>query len=429
MDAEVMDVGTQDVESQAVETQSQESQAQYDPFESKSAKELSQWLKGVRDADPANAKHARTLKDIFGAQFAFKKEFSGGMEEARGIKALVDSVIHTDPERGELRGAEAISALQDSVREIAEIDEKIASGDSSALESFGDEMKSGIVKMTPAILNMARDMDPESYSAAILPHFVQALAQSELLTSYNAMVDVLEEKPPSWLTDAQKTAWAADQQNKVRGLAAGMGNWLNAQAAKAKQIPQPQGNGTGVKKDILSQREADFNKREQEAHWTTNISPKLDEHAAKTFTQLFSPYAKRLNLDVPTSNALKAEFSRRVASTAAKDASYMAQIKRYRSMRNPDAATVVNYTKVQFDKHAKTVMEELVNERYKPFLNGKGRVSPVAATKTVNVSAPGIQMVTVRPKDSDIDHKSRTLDQIHSKIFPLKSGKVVQLQA
>ena len=409
-----------------------ESQTPEDPYSSKASREYSQWLKGLRESgDPTAAKFARLAKDNHGSMYALRQLDPKGIEGVRERYALLDSVIHNDPERGELKGAEAIAALQDSVREIGEIDARIVAGDAEALNSFDDEMKAGIVKMTPAILDMAKTSDPEGYAAAVLPHFVEALKSSDLVSSYNAMVDVLEEKPPSWLTEQQKQAWQADQQRKVVSLAANMGAWLNAQARKAAELPTgknvPRGTN-GQPKDTLSEREAKFNEREQEAHWSTNISPKLDQHASAEFQKLFAPYAKRLNLDAPTANALKMEFSKRVASAAAKDANYMGQIKRYRAMRNPDPGTVLNFAKVNFDKHAKTVMESLVNERYKPFLNGKPRgAAPTNGSSPA--PAKGIQMVTVRPKDSDIDHRNRTLDQIHKKIFPLRNGKVVQLQA
>jgi hypothetical protein len=409
-----------------------EQQQQEDPYSSKASREYSQWLKGLRESgDPTAAKFARLAKDNHGSMYALKQLDPKGIDGVRERYALLDSVIHNDPERGELKGPEAIAALQDSVREIGEIDAKIAAGDATALDSFDDEMKAGIVKMAPAILDLAKSMNPEGYAAAVLPHFVQALAQSDLVSNFNGLVDVLNEQPPKWLTDSQKTAWQADQQQKIVSLAANMGKWLNAQAEKAGGLKNgvPRGTNGETKKDPLAEREAAFNQREQEAHWNTNISPKLDQHAATEFQKLFQPYAKRLNLDAPTANALKMEFSRRVAQTAAKDANYIGQIKRYRAMKNPDPGTVLNFAKVQFDKHAKSVMESLVNERYKPFLNGKPRQPAATGGKGAPPPPPGIQTVTVRPADGTHNPKMRTLQDVHNKIFYLNNGKKVQVRA
>lgn len=407
-------------------------QQQDDPYSSKASREYSQWLKGLRESnDPQAQKFARLAKNNHGEMFALRQLDKDGINGVREKYALLDSVIHVDPERGELKGQEAIAALQDSVREYAEIDELLASGDPKALESLGEDFNEGLAKLTPSILERIQQSNPEAYAAAILPHFVRALASSELVQNFNGLVDVLNEAPPSWLTAEQKAAWTADQQRKVIALAGNMGNWLNAQAAKARELPN---NGTakpngGGKKDGLSEREAAFTKREQEQHWNTNIAPKLDEYAATAFGKLFAPYAKRLGLDAPTANALKMEFSRRVASAAAKDAAYIGQIGRYRSMRNPDPATVLNFVKVNFDKHSKTVMDALVNERYKPFLNGNRRTTQVAQTNGKGAPPPakGVQIVTTKP--ANIDYKRTTVDMIHAKRYYTTDGKIVQVRA
>jgi hypothetical protein len=315
------------------------------------------------------------------------------------------------------------------------VDELLAAGDPKALEALGEDFNEGLAKLAPSILDRVRDSDPEAYAAAVLPHFVQALASSELVSNFNGLVDVLNQAPPQWLTAEQKTAWAADQQQKVIALAGNMGKWLNAQAANAAKLAKPGegGDKTATRrtagKDSLSDREAQFNQREQEAHWNTNIAPKLDQHASTKFSELFRPYAKRLNLDAPTANALKMEFSKRVAQTAAKDPAYTGQIKRYRGMRNPDPSTVLNFTKVNFDKHARTVMESLVNERYKPFLTGRPRTAEPAspAGRGAPPPAKGVQIVTQKP--ANIDYKRTTIDMIHAKTYWTTDGKRVQVRA
>ena len=409
---------------------------QDDPYSSKASREYSQWLKGLRDSgDPQSAKFARLAKDNHGQMFALRQLEKQGLEGVREKYAILDSVIHSDPERGELHGAEAIAALQDSVREMAEVDELLAAGDPKALEALGADFNEGLAKLAPSILDRVRESDPEAYAAAVLPHFVQALASSELVSNFNGLVDVLNQAPPAWLTAEQKTAWAADQQQKVIALAGNMGKWLNAQAANAAKLAKPGegGDKSGARratgKDSLSDREAQFNQREQEAHWNTNIAPKLDQHAALKFSELFRPYAKRLNLDAPTANALKMEFSKRVAQTAAKDPAYIGQIKRYRGMRNPDPANVLNFTHVNFDKHARTVMESLVNERYKPFLTGRPRTAETSSTAGRGAPPPakGVQIVTQKP--ANIDYKRTTVDMIHAKTYWTTDGKRVQVRA
>lgn len=430
-----LDTGAESGEQQESTSEAQESITETteteSPFSPKVSREFSNWLKELKAANPEAAKYVRMAKDAYSRQYALNQLDPKGIDGVRERYSVLDSVIHNDPERGELKGAEAVAAMQDHVREIAEIDEKIANGDSSALESFGDEMKAGIVKMAPAILDMARQMDPDGYNAAILPHFVQALAGSPLVQNYNAMVDVLNEQMPNWLPEDKKQAWADDKMKRIMGMAGNMGTWLNALAEKAGKPPQPRSADGKPPVDKQAQREKEFNEREQAQHWNTNISPKLDAHASTKFEELYRPYGKRLNLDNTTRQALKMEFSKRVSQTAAKDANYTAQIGRYRAQRNPDPGTVLNYAKVQFDKHAKTVMDSLVNERYKPFLTGKSKppLTPQSSGGQNRTSpTTGIQFVGAKPSAGDIDYKNTSTDMIYKGQYRLKSGKVVQVR-
>ena len=401
-----------------------------DPYSSKASREYTNWLKGLRDSgDPISAKFSRLAKENHGQMFALKNELGfKTIEDVRGLKTALDSVIYQDPERGELKGPDAIAALQDQARTYAEIDEKVAAGDPSALETFDDAMKSGIVKMAPAILDMARQMDPEGYAKAVLPHFVEQLRSSDLVGNFNAMVDVLNESPPNWLTPNQKSDWINDKMSRIFKLATGMGGWLNAQAAKAGEMvkgPQAKSNGA----DPLADREKALNDRERDAHWQKNVIPQRDKYINTKFAELFQPYAKRLNLDRDIQESLKNEFGTRIIAKASQNPNYVAQINRYYAQKTPDAATVYNFGKVEFDKHAKSVMDALVKERYRPFLNGKPRGGQPGNTNAAGKTPPpssGVQVVSVRPAEGTYDPRGRTENDIYNNIFRLKDGKVVQ---
>jgi hypothetical protein len=412
--------------------QSDGAQETESPFSPKTSREFSQWLKGLRETSPETAKFVRMAKDAYSRQYALSQIDPKGIDGVRERYSVLDSVIHTDPERGELKGADAIAALQDTAREVAQFDEMLASGDPKALEAFGEDFNEGLAKLAPTILDRVKASNPEAYADAVLPHFVEALASSSLVQNYNAMVDVLNEQMPAWLPDDKKQAWADDRLKRITAMAGGMGSWLNTQADKAGKLAQGvkagQAGGKGV--DKQAQREQEFNKREQEQHWNTNITPQVDRHAGVKFQELFRPFDKRLHLDGATTTALRMEFSKRVAAEAAKDKNYSAQIGRYRGQRNPDPATIVNYAKVQFDKHAKTVMDTLINERYKPFLSGKSQqqTQTTATQQRQAPVTPGVTLVSVKPAMNDIDHKNTPVDWIHQRKYRLTNGKVVQVR-
>lgn len=395
-----------------------------DPYSSKASREYSQWLKALREEkanDPASTKFARLSKDNHARLYQLQQMEPRGLDGVREKYAMLDSVVH-----GELKGAEAIGALQDELRNVQEIDERLFSGDAAALKEMGPEfMAEALPKLAGPILEMVRESNPEAYASAVLPHFVEALKSSELVSSFNGLVDVLNQQPPSYLNADQKQAWAADQIKQIMGLATKMGSWFNAQQAKAGELPKT--NGQPKPGATRETSELDTLRKEQETqHWNTNITPKLDQHAEKKFDEQFRPYAKRLRLDSAATADLKQSFIQGVVKKAGTNPAYTSQIQRYHTQKRADPNTVVNFAKVEFDKHAKTVMEGLVNQRYKSFLTGPPRQATVPAAKNGVKPAVGVQIVTVKPQN--IDYKRTTPQMIHDKKYWTTDNKLVQLQ-
>ena len=327
-----------------------------------------------------------------------------------------------------MRGLEAANAIQDELRSVQEIDERLFSGDANALKEMGDEfVQQALPKLAGPILEMVRDTNPEAYAAAVLPHFVEALKSSELVSSFNGLVDILNEAPPKWLTENQKTMWTEERLQRVMGLAGRMGQWFNAQQAKAGELPKQQ---AGMPKGAAEKpSELDTLRKEQETqHWNNNIQPNLDKHAESQFSKLFAPYAKRLKLDGNATADLKQSFIQGVVKKSVANPVYASQLQRYHSQRKPDPGTVSNFAKVEFDKHAKSVMDGLVNQRYKSFLNGgaKPAVSQPTNGAKRGPIAPNVQIVTTKP--ANIDYKNTPIDWLHQKKYRTTDGKVVQLQ-
>lgn len=400
-----------------------------DPYSSKSSRAYSEWIKAQREAfkdDPAAAKFLRLSKDNHARLYQLQQMEPRGIDGIREKYAMLDSVVH-----GELKGVDAVGALQDELRSVQEIDERLFSGDAAALKEMGEEfVQTALPKLAGPILEMVRDSNPEAYAAAVLPHFVEALKGSELVNSFNGLVDVLNEAPPKWLTPDQKSQWTEDRISRVMGLAGRMGQWFNAQQAKAGELPKQQ---AGMPKSAGEKpSELDILRKEQETqHWNTAIQPNLDKHADSTFSKLFAPYAKRLKLDANATADLKQGFIQGVVKKSVANPVYASQMARYHSQRKPDAGTVSNFAKVEFDKHAKTVMDGLVNQRYKSFLNGGAKVSSASTAASSNGAkrgpvAPNVQIVTTKP--ANIDYKNTPLDWLHQKKYRTTDGKVVQMQ-
>jgi len=410
------------------------------PYGTKFSREYSAAMKAWRDANPETAKFAKQALDNHARLYQLHQMEPKGIDGIREKYAMLDTIFH-----GEAKGLDAVQAIQDELRNVSDIDERIAKGDPSVFDHFDDEMKSGVVKMTPAILDMQREMDPEGYKNTVLPHFVQALTKSPLLSHFNAMADVLTEEPPKWLTPNQRADWINDKFQRIIKHGDVIGNWINAQAEAAEKLKTgavPRGADGKFQKpeNTVDTERQKFETEKQDHHWTTNIAPGLDKHASTSFDQLFKGYQSRLKLPPNTIQNLKSEFSKRVASAAAKKLPdgrpnpYMQQISRYRSMKNPDPATVVNFAKVEFDKHAQNVIKQLVTERYEGFLKGgaaktapNGAKPPVNGVKTAPVG-PREVVVTVKPKFENVNWRATTPEIRHQKKWVLNDGRVAVMR-
>ncbi len=427
-----------DVDSQSsVDTQQDSTvdQVDADPYAPKGSREYSAWLKEQKERlgdDPNSAKFLRLSKDNHARLYQLQQMEPRGIDGVREKYAVLDSVVH-----GELKGIEALGAIQDELRGVQEIDERLFSGDAEALKEMGDEfVQQALPKLAGPILDMVRESNPEAYNAAVLPHFVEALRGSELVANFNGLVDVLNEAPPGWLTADQKAQWTEDRLKRVMDKAAKMGGWFNAQQAKAGELPKTNGNGRVTPTKEASELET-LRSEGEKLHWSTNITPKLDAHADTRFTELFKPYARRLNLGKEQMDDLKSAFighgpregrpGTGVIGKAMANKTYADQINRYHQQKRADPSAVINLSKVEFDKHAKTVMDGLVNTRYKNFLNGGQKTAaPTNGRPGVKPVSPGVQLVTVKP--TNIDHKNTPLEWLHQKKYRLTDGKVVQMQ-
>lgn len=389
---------------------------------------FSNWLKETHDnaTNPEVAKFARYGKDLEGRDRALRELYPNGVNGVRAVKAALDGLQY-----GEAKGLDAIGAIQDQIRDYEQSDELLASGDPKVLDLFGDEFNEGLGKLTPAILDRIQQSNPEAYSAAILPHLVSSLQASPMISGLSQIAAVLNEQPPSWLTPDQKTHWINEKFQKIVSSFNNIATWYDAQVDATKGVKQPLPQNGKTASNPMQEQQARLDAQERDFHWKTNIAPNLDKHAISTFDQLFKPYNQRLKLDSEAQEKLKADFVQRVVQKAAANRQYMSQIGRYRSQKNPDPSTVVNLAKVEFDKHAKGVMNDIINERYRTFLGSKQTPTPRASNGTFQPqNGNGPRVVSVRPPENEIDFKNTPGDWLltkpdGSKQFLMKNGKTV----
>lgn len=428
MDEAVLDTGIEVAGAETQDTQQEaqdQSQALTPEQQSrKDAKAYQDWLKGLKTEDAAIGKFAKQAKDDYYRSAELAKLDSRGIDGIREKYALLDSVSH-----GDLKGAEAIGAIQDELQTFYSTDDRIVAGDPSVLDEFDDAMKGGIIKMMPSLLAMQQTIDPDGFNQAILPHTAAMLRSSGLLQNHNAMVDLLEEQPPSWLPKERVEAWYQDKLRRIGQILDTSGNAINAQLAKAKEPTQNQ----SINKQQPTDRQTELEIRERNLNWNSKVQPQLLNDAQAIFREEYKPYFKSLHLDVASLNALQADFLNRMYTMGNKNRDFKAQMDRFFASKNPNPAAVANYAKAFFSKPdvGKAVMTALINERYKGILN-RAKPAPAGNNGNRNVAPTGPKeyVVSVHPANADINFKHPNFPVLRAqKKFPMKDGRVAVLRS
>lgn len=394
------------------ETQTTEPES---PYTTKFSREMRAALKQWETANPESARYAKQARDNHARLFALTQLEPKGIDGVREKYALLDSLAV-----GDSKGLEAVTAMQEQLRSIEETDSLLANGDPRAFDALGEDFNKGLAKLAPAYLDRIQKADPAAYEAAILPHFVSTLANSDLVKEYNALVDVLNTQGDPRFDDKTKMQFAISQLAK-------MGGWLNGLAGKAGELKPQQTSG----RDELEQQRTEIENERQKMHWDANIKPAAAQHENQTFNTLFEPYQKRLRLDEGAKNDLMQAFKRELNRIGSADQAYMRQMAIFRGQKNPDPTSVANVVKNAINKHSKPVMESLIKARYSPFLNAapKPKAQVNGNGKPQPPAGPNVQVVSVKPAMSEIDHRNTPIEWLPMKQYRLYSGKVVQVRA
>ncbi len=393
-----------------VSTQDQQRQAD---------KEYSNWLKGLKEDGDAG-KYYKRLKSDYERLKELNRIDPKGLDGVRSRYETLNGIAH-----GDKTGIDAVQSIQEALAESQTMLDAIAQGD---IASIPEEQRDGVLRMAPSIIDHLADSNPDAYAALLAPHFWQAIEASPLAQYYSGMVDVLNEKPPEWLTKEQLPQWTLEHVGRITNMARGMGQWFTDLKAKADGAQKGETLPTGTTQEATKGSNPQF--------WQQSVYPQTNAHAEETFTKELRPWAEKLaksgiRLSEAKKQSLAQEMVRDVSSLAQKNTSYTAQMKRFNSQRSPDAAAVISTFRSEFNRHAKSVMESLIRRDYGQILDKgtKAVTKPVTPTaKTAAQAQPGAKIVSVKPDRSKIDFQRTPTDWIYANKWRMRDGTVVQFR-
>lgn len=396
------------------ETEAAESDS---PYTTKFSREMRAALKQWEAANPEMAKFSKQARDNHARLFALNQLEPRGIDGVREKYSLLDSLA-----LGDVKGVEAITAMQEQLAGVEEVDSLLAAGDPKAFDALGEDFNAGLAKLAPAYLERVQRTDPAAYEAAILPHFVSYLASSEMVKDFNALVDVLEARNDPRFDEKTKMNFAFQQLAK-------MGEWMNKLATKAGEA-RPSGPQSG--QENQEDPRAEIERERQELHWERHVYPETKKAVEDKFNELLKPLQARLKLTPTQRNAAFADFKAKNYKLGNADKDYMRQINFYRGQRNPDATAIMNLVKANLAKTAKTAFDQVKAERWEAFLTGRPKpAAPAAANgngaKPQGPVPPNVEIRTVKPPMNEIDHRNTPIAWLPLKQYRLYSGKVIRV--
>ena len=408
------------VEAGATSSEGEESEAgvkKDDPYTTQFSREMRAALKAWEAANPEQTKFARQARDNHARLFALNQIEPKGIDGVREKYALLDGLAY-----GESKGPEALTAIQEELASVEEVDNLLAAGNPKAFDALGDDFNQGLAKLAPAYLDRVLKTDPAAFESALLPHFVSTLANSDMVRDFNALVDVLNARDDPRFDDATKLNFTLQSVQKIA-------NWINGVQEKAGSISATP--KVDDQRTQFEQERTEFEQQKQNLYWDQNIKPAAARHENETFDRIFTPYQKRLKLDETAKNDLIQAYKAGLDREGGADTEYMRQMRIYRGQKNPDPTAVTNFVNNSINKHAKTVIEGLIKARYGAFLAGTPRTKSAVAKPGVKASgpvAPGVEVRTVKPPMNEIDHQNTPIEWLAQKKYRLYNGKVVQVR-
>lgn len=366
-------------------------------------KAYSDWIKGLKEDGDA-AKFHRRAKDDFGRLQELRRIDPKGLDGVRSTYDSIKGIAH-----GDKAGMDAVTAMRDALAENQTAMDALANGD---FDSLSEDTRSGVIRMTPALLDTLAESNPDAYSAALLPHFLDALKASDLVANFNSLADALSQKPPSWLTKEQIPSWTNERLTNVLQYAKGMADWFTAQEKRLTDMggkhPETRTGGESTRQESTQQTGT-----ANPQYWAEKIHPQSNQYAEESFNRELAPWEKKLaekgfRLSKLEKSALMQSFVGGVSKAAGQSQEYRNQMGRYNRMKSPDAGAVMSVFRSEFNRHASNVMKSLVEENWGDKLKaGKPGPKPGQTQQRQNSPAApekGVRYGSMKPRKEDIDN-------------------------
>jgi len=361
---------------------------------------ISKLLKGLKDANPANASAAKVLRDSYFGEQAYRKEFPT-VQEARQAKEFIAAV----------GGVEGWENAQNLITNIQETDALVHSGDPQVWENIVEDLKSegkidALPKLASGGLDILKKESPDQFEEVFAPHFVDALDQVNMpkaISSLEKYTGILEKE----LTDAQY-AGGKNGLGALKTIIGDMKEWITDLKKQQETKKESATKVDPEREKFLKEKEA-FNKEKADREaadvktFKEGVAKECDSYSNKTLGSALKPFLKMpFFKDFPRETLvdLGNGIKERLYQYLENDSAYQIQMKGQWKQKSPDKGKIMEFHKTKLDAIAKEIVENTIKQRYPGYAKGgsaAGRVAAAAQKKETATKAAAQSVSTGKP--------------------------------
>jgi hypothetical protein len=312
----------------------------------------------------------------------------GGLKEVPRLAEAISKV----------GGLEAISEMQGRIAEIDEIDAKLAAGDPAYITDIATNMPEEFSAMMPPAIDKWAETNPEAFTHLIAQNVVGSLFSDDPDSPGIAGL----------ISRAHELA-GAGKAEEAQKLLKTVYAWCKNVANQAKAKPNAKTITPDAKR--LTERETQLAKREQET-FDKSAWSQVDGYTNPLMRSEIKRQFGKSNVSDETISDMMSGVMAEMTRKAQADSGYQNQIKVARTKK--DQARLVQLGKDFATKNVADVVKLIYGRRYRgmniPQQVAKNKVMPANGVKVV--TAPKAQIIAVKPKDSDLQLKGLSGDQM-----------------
>jgi hypothetical protein len=348
-------------------------------------------IKAATEALPEQAAAFKELGNAYFREQAFKQHFATP-QEAASAKQLIESI----------GGVDGITQMQQQAQRFQAQDDFLREGNPEVLADFAKDFPEGFAALAPHYLEKLAQVNPEAFSAAVVPYAIGLLENAGM---GNFIKAIAAETDPS----------------RQKQMLAQLDQWYAS--AKQGATRQPAARNPGEER--LKQQQTELEQQRQQM-FTEGVQSKVNATVNPELDRFTEQTAKAYNLNDAQKQAFRARLAARIIQQMNGDQTYKKQVDLRKNAKGATHESVGSYIASEFNRRLKDAAFQEANETWGAPKRGVAQPTGVVKAGSPKTAPNGGPLfVSARPADAMMDlTRTSDLDVIKGRAY-LKDGRYV----